>query len=402
MHILDNFGLFGGFVGLIFLLYMTYYLLTAVNRPVFICKNEKLRTFMTTNMPTLSERFWPTVWCFSGRLQTIAQGILNTMNIVSVDYRREMVHTPDGGEIAIDWADNDDGSPYETSERPIVIIIPGLAGSSEEDYIKRMVIAALELGYRVVVFNNRGLGQTKLKTPRTFAMTKSEDTRLVISHIRASYPRVPLIAEGFSAGAITLFHYLSHYGEDSHLQAAMLNSVLFEAFETTRSIESFFNLHLLNRLLTKALVQLVVLPNLDILSQNTDLDISSILQARTAREYHTRLTTPMFGYEDWKEFYKECCTAGKMHMVKIPMLILNAADDPFAPKQSIPIEEIKQQENVMLALMSHGGHNAFLTGFLPTGRSFDVEVFSQFVSTIFRNNLPIINNNKEIKINNNR
>ena len=39
----------------------------------------------------------------------------------------------------------------------------------------------------------------------------------------------------------------------------------------------------------------------------------------------------MFGYKDWRDLYTEYCINGKLHKVKVPTLILNAEDDPFAP-----------------------------------------------------------------------
>ena len=56
----------------------------------------------------------------------------------------------------------------------------------------------------------------------------------------------------------------------------------------------------------------------------------------------------------------------------------------------------------MLALLSHGGHNAFLTGLVPSGKSYDVDVFSQFVSAMFSNDeVSGLCNGKPIEVNSN-
>lgn len=54
-------------------------------------------------------------------------------------------------------------------------------------------------------------------------------------------------------------------------------------------------------------------------------------KSKTMREFHDRFTVPLFGFNDWRQFYKEASLHGKLHKVKVPTLILNAADDPFSP-----------------------------------------------------------------------
>jgi len=64
----------------------------------------------------------------------------------------------DGGQVALDWLEDD--CP---DSAPIVIILPGLTGESQAEYIKCLVNSANRIKLRVVVFNNRGLGGISLK-----------------------------------------------------------------------------------------------------------------------------------------------------------------------------------------------------------------------------------------------
>lgn len=49
------------------------------------------------------------------------------------------------------------------AESPLILILPGLTGESQAEYIKCLVMAAKNIGVRTVVFNNRGLGGLTLK-----------------------------------------------------------------------------------------------------------------------------------------------------------------------------------------------------------------------------------------------
>lgn len=71
---------------------------------------------------------------------------------------REVLTLKDGGEVALDWKEDN-----TNQSSPIVLLLPGLTGSSQTEYAKALAISASKVGIRFVVFNNRGLGGMQLK-----------------------------------------------------------------------------------------------------------------------------------------------------------------------------------------------------------------------------------------------
>lgn len=71
---------------------------------------------------------------------------------------REILVLSDGGEVALDWAEKDC-----SITSPIVVVLPGLTGGSQAEYVKILVSAARKNGIRCMIFNNRGLGGLELK-----------------------------------------------------------------------------------------------------------------------------------------------------------------------------------------------------------------------------------------------
>lgn len=61
----------------------------------------------------------------------------------------ELIKTADGGQISLDWFDNDHSKSYmDASTRPTILLLPGLTGTSKESYILHMIHLSEELGYR--------------------------------------------------------------------------------------------------------------------------------------------------------------------------------------------------------------------------------------------------------------
>lgn len=114
----------------------------------------------------LQMKFWPTFWCVESRAQTVFASLLRQQVLPKLDYRREILTLEDGGEIALDWMENNC-----KPESPVILILPGLTGASQSEYIKCLVTAGNNIGARVVVFNNRGLGGVALKVIHTSHIT---------------------------------------------------------------------------------------------------------------------------------------------------------------------------------------------------------------------------------------
>ncbi len=70
--------------------------------------------------------------------------------------------------MALDWGSMTDtrGNVTPSSQEkdlPVLLILPGIAGSSDETYCQHLVKDGILTGYRPVVFNQRGYGGMPLK-----------------------------------------------------------------------------------------------------------------------------------------------------------------------------------------------------------------------------------------------
>ena len=281
----------------------------------------------------------------------------------------------------MDW-EHGSADTARDSETPIVVILPGITGSSQSDYCKALVnIIRDQVGARVAVFNFRGRGGVKVKSPRTYCAANSEDLSEILDYINSTFPRAPVVALGVSlgimdypqttnhffigifgsgpslhfthllhiAGGIILGNYLAEKGESarSKLHAAVLISVCFDTFEGTKSLETPGLNRLLNRHLATRLVATIkeVKEHFD---NNKRWNLEQVFSSTTVREFDISLTTKMFGYKDVYEYYADARLYDKVESIKVPTLAINAADDPFQPDDSLPKEAAAVSSHVAL------------------------------------------------------
>lgn len=346
--------------------------------PALIC-SEAFGVFLRKHCPVVAERFSPTPWCWGGRLQTLVCVLLKSRPPVT--YRNELIRTVDGGQISLDWVDNEASGVYpQSSCRPTVLILPGLTGNSQQSYVLHAINQATRHGYRCVVFNNRGLGGEELLTPITYCAASTTDLECVVQHVKRLFPLAPVLGAGVSLGGMVLLNYLARKRRESGLVAGITISVPWNALKSSESMEEPLNWLLFNKYLTNGLCRAVT-RHRHILEKVVDVDY--VLKARTIREFDERFTSLLFGYKSCKDYYHDASPDKKLPNTAVPILCLNAADDPFSPQIAFPVSVVRSLPNVALLLTAHGGHIAFLQGLFPRGENYMERLFSQFVQAVF-------------------
>lgn len=232
----------------------------------------------------------------------------------------------DGGQVSLDWY-RDETKPKNS---PIVILMPGLTGDSNTEYITSLVPVVESIGLRCCVLNNRGRGEMNLKTPRLYCASNCEDAEECFNHLKRNNPDSKLFAVGISLGGIVLGRYLTQKGDDAVLDAAMLISVCYDFFAGCESLETNRLNLALNKHLSRTLKS-IVNDHRDVLERNKALDFDSISQCETLREFDEEFTCKMWGYETVEDYYKDASLKDRLHLIKKPVLCLNAADDMFQP-----------------------------------------------------------------------
>ena len=139
----------------------------------------------------------------------IAQMIYNEFKqVITIDFKREYIQTNDGGIISLDWANP---AKMQKEECRLIVILHGLTGGSESNYI-REIVKELNENERniVVVVQYRGVNDSPLLTPKTYHMGETDDIKLALNYLRSLYPNLPCYTIGTSMGANILVKLFSH------------------------------------------------------------------------------------------------------------------------------------------------------------------------------------------------
>jgi len=358
--------------------YVVYYFKEVVKQPYLAVRADSVfKQYLLKKVPSIETKYWPTWWCVESRAQTIFASILRSTALPQIRYHREILTLKDGGEVALDWLE-DNCQP----EAPLILVLPGLTGESQAEYIKCLVMAANKAGIRMVVFNYRGLG-IPLKTPRLYCAANTEDICEVISYVRSKNTGVKIGACGISMGGLILGNYMAKHSEEARLTltAAKIISSPWNVFKGCSSIEQPYLNNMLGRHLAERLCRVV--GTYDILKgDGFNWDMDKVMQSRTIKEFDSNFTVKSFGYKDVDHYYTDASLHDKIHHIKVPLLCLSAADDPFQPLDALPLLDIETSSHVAMIVTARGGHIGFLEGCWPRHEDqYMTRIFVEFFST---------------------
>jgi len=310
--------------------------------------------------PSLQEKYAPPLFLSGGHIETIFAALYR--RDPKPEYRRELLTTEDGGTVALDWLDCPQTRALP-EDAPALILVPGLGGASSCATLAYMAMAAAARGMRTLVFNCRGTGDAPVTTAQFYSASYTDDMRAVVQHVQKELPGAPLLAAGWSLGANILTCYLGEEGRKAPLAAAASLANPFNLTISTRSIEKGFN-KVYDRRLGSSLVKILE-ANVEMFKQDDHggrTDWQKGLAAKTIREFDEAITVGTFGWDSVEEYYAGSSSCRHIPRVRVPLLCIQAWNDPIAPASAIPKDAIKQNPNCMLVTTKAGGHLGWMGG----------------------------------------
>ena len=236
---------------------------------------------------------------------------------------------------------------------PLVVLIHGLTGCQDSDYVREAARFHLIRGRAVLRLNLRGAGPSKRVARGYYHAGCASDIRDVLGGIPEPYARNGIFAVGFSLGGNILLNFLESAERDNRLVGAATVSAPIEPLEACCRLMASRNA-LYHRWLLKRMKQ-------DVLS-STELSIrerEDITRAQSVFEFDDRWVAPRNGFRDARDYYAQTAGARRVPIITIPTLLLHARNDPWIPHQSYLDAEKSAAPQVEIVIARSGGHVGF-------------------------------------------
>lgn len=310
-------------------------------------------------------RFQPRPWLRNGHLQTIAGNLLPRPNTLPPS-------TPELFEVAPASATHPSSQVLclchwqpeaVQADRLTVLLLHGLEGSADSQYILGNANKMWSAGLNVVRMNMRGCGGTESLSPTLYHSGLSGDVAAVVRLLTARRGLRQIAIVGYSLGGNLVLKFAGELGMQSttpalpsNLRAIVGISPSVDLASTAEAlhlpINRFYERRFLSSLRKRFLRKVSLFPDL--------YDPARSRHLRSLRDFDDNITAFYSGFLGAADYYDRCAAAHVLDRISLPTLIIHALDDPFVRLTPESRTRILANPNIALIEPAHGGHCAFL------------------------------------------
>ena len=239
-----------------------------------------------------------------------------------------------------------------------VIVVHGLEGSSDSEYMLGIAAKGMAVGMNVVRMNQRNCGGTDELSHTLYHSGRSFDIAAVAQQLMYQDRISRLALVGFSMGGNLVLKLAGEWGSAGpapfRAVAAVCPSMNLAAsadamhLPSNRLYEAYFLWKLRRHLVAKARL----FPGV--------FDLSRLRGVRSVREFDDKITAYYCGFAGASDYYERSAAANVVDRVAVPTLILHAANDPFIRILPETRRKILSNRNITFCETQDGGHCSFL------------------------------------------
>jgi predicted alpha/beta-fold hydrolase len=299
-----------------------------------------------------ADTFQPRHGLRGGHIQTIASFLL-TRHIILPPAEERLIEVEPGIKVLCHchWQSN-------RRNALTVIVVHGLEGSSESQYMLGIAAKGLAAGMNVVRMNQRNCGGTEAVAPTLYHSGLSCDVAAVAQSL-IEKDRIPRLAlAGLSMGGNLVLKLAGEWSREGPSQfravAAVCPAVDLAASAdvlhdtSNRLYEYYFMYQLRCRLREKARL----FPGV--------FDTSRLRGVSSLRDFDDKITAYYCGFTGADDYYARAAAANVVDRIAVPAFILHAANDPFIRILPATRRKILSNPNITFLETADGGHCSFL------------------------------------------
>ena len=291
----------------------------------------------------------------NGHLQTIVGNYLRRAAFELSGIRETVEVDPaDGSRVRCDcyWQPEPD-----RAGRLSAVLVHGLEGSSNSQYIQGLAARAWASGCNVICMNMRNCGDTDELSPTLYHSGLSGDVGAVVRHYRKQMVLQRVALVGYSMGGNLVLKLAGEWGAEAPLCAV---AAVCPAIDLAAGSDALhepanrgYEWHFLRRLMRRFRRKAELFPLL--------YNPATIGPVRSLRDFDHKIVARYCDFRDADDYYYRAAGARVVDRIAVPTLILQANDDPFIRLQPDTRAALNANPHVTLFETPHGGHCAYLS-----------------------------------------
>ncbi|MEJ2898395.1 alpha/beta fold hydrolase [Acinetobacter sp. NS-4] len=301
-------------------------------------------------LPQLQQKYRPTPWLANTHVHLLYFDLIKKKNIQLHYDAIEQLQMPDGGVTAIAWY-----GLHLPADTPTIVLMHTLTGTPES---MAELVGDLHrhTGWRIALCLRRGHANLPMPVPKISMFGSTDDLREQIQYIQTRFSQSALYAVGSSAGTGLLVRYLGEEGENTPFKAAFALCPGYDTELGFKNVHPFYS-----RLMTKKLLEAFIHPYSEAWQQIPSLP--KVLAAKDLLEFQYHYFE-LAGYSSFEDYNQATNPIHVFENVKIPLMILNAEDDPVCHIRNLePYKDaIQKMPNIVVVTTKKGSHCIFYEG----------------------------------------
>ncbi len=283
---------------------------------------------------------------FGGHLQTVRDRIARPRYLLAAP-QTVIVAVSDGDKLVVQVH-----RPHTAPRGPLVVLVHGLGGSAESDYIRASAYGLLAAGFIVARVDLRGAGRSGQSSAGLYHAGRTDDLRAVLRRLADEAPAVAPV--GFSLGGNLTLKLLGEPLDGIPVVAgAAISSPLDLALGTEHLSHATFGAY--ERYLITKMRREVTRPG----SAATAEERARIAQVRGILDFDNAITASRNGWRDAAEYYALNSAIGFLPTITLPTLIIHAMDDPMIPAGPYRAVDWDALPAITREITASGGHVGF-------------------------------------------